>query len=118
GQVQKVDLFVLQPGRDLALGNALVDALGDGGLADAGFTDQAGVVFLAAAQDLQGAVDLPVPADDVVHPAVLGFLGQVFTIGVQELAPGALFLFAVLFAPLAALLVFGGGAEAEGERRA
>ena len=43
--------------------------LGDGRLADARLTDEAGVVLLAAAQDLDGAVDLAVAAHDVVELA-------------------------------------------------
>lgn len=59
----QIDLLILQPGRHLASGDALGDALRDGGLADTGFADEAGVVLLAAAQDLDGAVDLTVAAD-------------------------------------------------------
>ena len=63
-------------------------------VADAGLADEAGVVFLAAAQDLDGAVDLAVTADDAVGLAVTGFLGQVFAVGAQELAAGRLLFFA------------------------
>ena len=117
GQVQQVDLLVRQAGGDLALHDVLGDALGDGGLAHAGLADQAGVVLLPAAEDLDGAVNFPVAAHDVVDAAVPGLLGQVLAVAVQE--------FAVVFLVLAA--VFGGGlfvgilalgAGAEGEHRA
>ena len=52
GEVQPVELFALEAGGHLAPGNALGNALGDGGLAHAGFADEAGVVLLAAGQDL------------------------------------------------------------------
>ena len=92
GQVQKVNLLVLQLGRHLALGDPLGDPLGDGRLAHARLADEAGVILLAAAQNLDGAVDLPVPADDVVDLARPGLLGQVLAVGVQELAAGGLFI--------------------------
>ena len=116
--VQQVDLLVLQAGRDLALGDALGNALGDGRLAHACLADEAGVVLLAAAEDLDGTVDLPVAADDAVGLAVPGFLGQVFAVSVQELAPGG-FLPPVF--PLLALFAArarGAGAEGEGGRTA
>ena len=91
GQIQQEDLLILQTHRDIALGDALRDALGDGRLADARLTDKAGVVLLAAAQDLDGAVNLAVAAHDVVELALPGFTGQVLTVGVEEFAAGRLF---------------------------
>ena len=67
GQVEQEDLLILQPCRHLPLGNALRNALGNGGLANARLTNEAGVVLLAAAQDLDGAVDLAVTADDIIQ---------------------------------------------------
>ena len=116
GHIQQVDLLVLQPRGDLALGDALGNALGDGGLADAGLTDQAGVVLLAAAQDLDGAVDLAVAADDAVSLAVPGLLGQVLAVGLEEFAAGGTLLFAVF--GLAVLGLALAGTEAEGKHRA
>ena len=91
GQIQQEDLLILQTHRNIAPGDALRDALGDGRLADARLTDEAGVVLLAAAQDLNGAVDLAVTAHDVVELALPGFAGQVLTVGVEEFAAGRLF---------------------------
>ena len=91
GQVKQEDLLILQPCRNLPLGNALGNALGNGGLANARLTNEAGVVLLAAAQDLDGAVDLPVAADDIIQLPLPGFAGQVLAVGIQKLAAGRLF---------------------------
>ena len=101
GQVEQEDLLILQPCRYLPLGNALGNALGNGGLANARLTNEAGVVLLAAAQDLDGAVDLPVAADDIIQLPLPGFAGQILAVGIQKLAAGRLF---VVFARL--LFVF------------
>ena len=53
------------------------------------------VVLLAAAQDLDGAVNFAVAANDAVHLAVPGLLGQVLTVSIQELALGGFVLFTV-----------------------
>ena len=73
GHVQQVDLLVLQPRGNLALGDALGNALGDGGLADTGLADQTGVVLLTAAKNLNRAVNFTVTADDAVGLAVRAF---------------------------------------------
>jgi hypothetical protein len=44
--------------RDLAIDDLLGQALGNGGLADAGLAHQQGVVLAPPAQDLDGALDL------------------------------------------------------------
>src|SRR5699024_9721714 len=96
-------------------GDALGDALGDGGLAHAGLADQAGVVLLPPGQDLDGPVDLPVPPDDVVQAAVPGLGGQVLAVGVQVLAAGRLFARLAVFGPVrAALPLLAGDAQGEG----
>ena len=103
GQVQQIDFLVLQLGRHLPGGDPLGDALGNGGLAHAGLADQAGVVLLTPGQDLDGAVDLPVPAHDVVQLAGAGLGHQVLTVGVQVFAAGRLFAPLAVFGALAAL---------------
>ena len=96
GEVQQIDLLILQADGHISLGNALGNALGNGGLAHTGFADEAGVVLLAAAQDLDGAVDLAVAADDIIQLALPGLAGQVLAVGIQKLALGRLFaVFAV-----------------------
>ena len=49
GQIQQEQLLIPQAGGHIAAGNALGNALGDGGFAHAGLADEAGVVLLAAA---------------------------------------------------------------------
>ena len=95
--VEQVNFLVLQTRGDLALGNALGDTLGNRSLADTGLTDQAGVVLLAAAQNLDRAVNFAVTANDAVRLAVAGLLGQVLAVGLKELAAGSLFLLAVFW---------------------
>ncbi len=58
--------------------------LDDGGLADAGLTDQDGVVLGAAGKDLNGATDFLVPADDRVDLAVGSGHRQVAGIAFQR----------------------------------
>ena len=93
GEVQQIDLLILQR-RRAPCPSAMRsrNALGNGGLANARLTNEAGVVLLAAAQDLDGAVDLPVAADDIIQLPLPGFAGQVLAVGIQKLAAGRLFL--------------------------
>ena len=76
-----------------ALGHFVVDdalrqAFDDGGLADAGFADQHGIVLGAALQDLDGAADLVVATDHRIELALAGTLGQVHRVLGQGLAVG------------------------------
>ena len=52
-------------------------------------------VLLAAAQNLDRAVNYAVTANDAVRLAVAGLLGQVLAVGLKELAAGSLFLLPV-----------------------
>ena len=85
-QVKAQKLFVQQLLRHIGGGNALGKAFGDGGLADAGFADQYGVVFGAAGEDLHHTLDLLVTADDRVKLALPGRLGQISGKLLQRLA--------------------------------
>ena len=69
GEVQQIDLLILQADGHIPLGNALRNTFGNGGLAHTGFADEAGVVLLAAAQNLDGAVNFAVAANDIVQLA-------------------------------------------------
>ena len=51
-EVEQIDLLVAQFVRHVAAGDALRQALGDGRLADARLADEAGVVLLAAVEDV------------------------------------------------------------------
>ena len=82
--VEGEDPLVLKDVGDIALGDALREPLSDGGLADARFADQDGVVLGASAEDLDHPIDLVVAAH---HGIQLGFgrhLGEV----VAELIKG------------------------------
>ena len=65
--VQAHDAQTLQALRNIALVDALGQALHDGGLAHAGLADEHGVVLGAPRQHLQHPADLLVPADDRIQ---------------------------------------------------
>ena len=75
--VERDDAAVAQLLGHVAGDDALGEALGDRGLADAGLADQDGVVLGAAGEDLDDAADLVVAADDGVELALLGGLREV-----------------------------------------
>ncbi|MCO5578383.1 hypothetical protein L7F22_032224 [Adiantum nelumboides] len=88
GQVQLHDPASAQGVGHLAVGDALGDALDDGGLADTGLTDQHRVVLGAAGEDLDGLLDLVVAPDHRVQPAAAGGLGEVLAVLVQGRGAG------------------------------
>ncbi len=63
--------------------------LGHGGLAHAGFADEGGIVLLAAGEDLDDPVDLPVPAHHRVQHAPGGQPGEIAGELVQQLCVAA-----------------------------
>ena len=87
-QVQRQDLLALQTVGHVAGGDALRDALDDGGLADPGVSDEDGVVLGPPRQHLQRAADLLVAADDGVELSVGGLLGHVDRVLVECLVLG------------------------------
>ena len=100
GHIQHIDLFVQQLVGHIAVCNPLGQALGNGGFTNAGLTDQAGIVLLAAVENLDHALRLRFSAHHPVNFALLGLPGQVQAIRLQELPAvllSALFrLFAIL----------------------
>ena len=76
-EVEGEEAPALEPLRHFSVDDALGEALDDGGLAHAGFSDEHRVVLGSALQHLDGAPDLIVAADDRIQPALLGALGQV-----------------------------------------
>ena len=64
------------------------EAFDDGGLADAGLTDEDGVVLGAAGEDLDDAADLLVAADDGVEFALARQIGEVFGVFFEGLELG------------------------------
>ena len=91
--VQRQQLLVLEAFGHVALDDALGQAFGDGGLADARLADQDGVVLGAPGQHLDGAPDLLVAADDGVDLAFRRQRGEVARVALQRiiglLGPGA-----------------------------
>ncbi len=85
GQVERVDLLVLEQLGDFALVDAGGQALDHGGLADAGLTQQHRVVLGAAGEDLHDPLDLGLATDHRVELALLGQLGQVAAELVEQL---------------------------------
>ena len=76
-QVERDDALVLESLGHVAAHDALGEALGDGGLADAGLADEDRVVLRPPAQDLDHAPDLVVAADDRIELAGPRLGGQV-----------------------------------------
>ena len=71
-EVEGDEALVAQALRHVPGDDALRETLDDGRLADAGLTDEDGVVLRAAAQHLHDATDLAVAADDGVELALTG----------------------------------------------
>ena len=104
GEVEKIDLLLPQLEGYVTGDDALRQPLGDGGLAHAWLADEAGVVLLAAVQDLHHALDLLLPPNDGVQLAVAGALAQIDTVVVQKLALLLLFAASGLRSGIAAVL--------------
>ena len=85
-QIQQIDLLIPQLEGHLPGSDALGQALGYGGLAHARLTDEAGVVLLAAVQDLHHPLDFFFPADDGIQLALPGPAGKVNAVVIQKLA--------------------------------
>ena len=94
GEVEGDDPLAVQDAGDLLLDDPHRQALGDGGLADAGFADQHGVVLLPAAQDLGHPLDFLFASDDRIELVFHGQLRQVMSEVVQDRRLG---LFRLLF---------------------
>ena len=85
-QIQQIDLLIPQFEGHLPGGDALGQALGYGGLAHARLADEAGVVLLAAVQDLHHPLNFFFPADDGIQLALPGPAGKVNAVVIQKLA--------------------------------
>src|SRR6185312_1935309 len=82
--IERVDGRVLQHLGHFALHDAAREAFGDRGLADARIADIKRVVLLAAAEDLDGAVDLHLAADQRIDLAVARLLVEIDAIGIER----------------------------------
>ena len=76
-KVERHDPLVLQQFRDPARGDALCKPFNDRAFAHARVADERGVVFRAAAEDLDHALDLRLPADDGVELTIARSARQV-----------------------------------------
>ena len=85
--VERVDALVLEALGHVALHDADGDALGDGGLTDAGLTDEHRVVLRPAREDLKHPPNLFVAPDDRVDLALFGEFVQVARIAFERLIP-------------------------------
>ena len=83
--VERDEALVAQALGHVALDDAPGQALGDGGLADAGLADEHRVVLRAAREHLDDAADLLVAADDRVELALAGVLGEVAPVLLERL---------------------------------
>ncbi len=83
--IQAEYAFVLEAFGHLAIDNALGQALDNGGLAHARLPDQHRVVFRPARQDLHGAADFLIAANDGIELAVPRRLSEVARIALQRI---------------------------------
>ncbi len=99
--IEHEDTFVEQGFGHIAVDDALGQPFNDSGLADAGLADEGGIVFVAAAEDLDDALDFHLAADDGVEATFFGGRGQVEAELVDE---GRLGFFLLFFFGLCAVL--------------
>ena len=90
--VHRNDAFVLEGFGHVAGDDASGESLDDGGLADAWFADEDGIVFGPAGEDLHGASDFVVAADHRIDLSLASELGEIAAILFQSLV----FAFGVL----------------------
>ena len=78
--IEREERLVLESFGDVPLDDTLRKPFGDRRLADAGFTDEHGVIFGLAREDADDVSDLLIPADDGLQLVFTGELGQVGTV--------------------------------------
>ena len=97
--VQRVDGAVGQHLRHLVLDDQQRQAFGHGGLADAGFADEQRVVLAAPAEDLDGALDLVLAADQRIDAPFPRQLVEVGGVHLERAAALRIALLVVLAPP-------------------
>ena len=85
-EIEREDALGLETFRNLAVDDALGEALDDRGLADTGLADEHRVVLGAPLQHLHGPANLVVAPDDGIELALRGPIGQVDGVSVERLA--------------------------------
>ena len=93
GQIQKLNLLILQLVGHLPRHDPLSKSFGNGRFAHTRFTDQTGIVLLMAAENLHKTGKLPVSADDPTQFPLPGFIGQISAVQRQILPLLILFPF-------------------------
>src|SRR5262249_1552218 len=93
--VEREDGGIAQHVRHLAVDDAPRQSFRDRGLADAGIADEQRIVFLAAAEHLDGAVDLGAAADQRVDLALARLLVEVDAVRLERVALFLAFLAAL-----------------------
>ena len=84
--VERKHRRALEHVRNLAVHDPACKTFGDRGFADAGIADEQRIVLLPAAQNLNGAIDLGIAADQRIDFAVLGLLVEIDAIGLERIA--------------------------------
>ena len=84
--VERKDRRIAENIRYLAVDDAARQTLRDRGFADAGLTDEQGVVLLPPAEHLDGAADLGVAADQRIDLALARLLVEVDAISFERIA--------------------------------
>ena len=112
-QIKQLDLFILQTVRHITFCNTQRKSLRDGGFADTRFTDQAGVVFGTAGENLDHTLDLFISADDIIDIALTSLSGQILAVKTDMFTvfPIRLFSFAGFIAVISVVIRFVGVVE-------
>ena len=103
-QVQQVDLLVLELVGNVTLIDFHRQPFGNGGFSHAGFSDEAGIVFLAAVEDLNDPFQLLIPSNHPIQLSLCGFSGEGDTVIFQEFPLGPVFALGFFLADTAAAI--------------
>ena len=86
--VERDQFLLLESFRHIAAHNPVGETFHNGGLSDAGFSDQNRIVFRSARKDLNGPADLVIPSDHGVELVLRGGRGQVASVLFEGLKRG------------------------------
>ena len=82
-EIEGDDFFITKNFRNVARGDLLGEAFDDGGFTDASFTDEDGIIFGAATEDLDNSFDFVFTADDGIEFIFAGEFGEVAAEGFE-----------------------------------
>ena len=83
GEIEGDDFFIAENFRNVARGDLLGEAFDDGGFTDASFTDEDGIIFGAATENLDDSFDFVFTADDGIEFIFAGEFGEVAAEGFE-----------------------------------